>query len=146
VAADADDLLELLEEPQLRDWLSAEDVAGLRDRFRRWESRRSPDGGEEWLNWVVRRREDREAVGWVQATLRGERAEIAYAVVRSQRGRGYSARAVGGLVAWLRARPEIEVIEAHIAPENAASAAVARSVGLRPTEAAVRGETVWVSD
>jgi len=52
-AADADDLAGLLEEPSLREWLAAHDVGELRERFSAWESRRSPDGDEAWLNWVI---------------------------------------------------------------------------------------------
>src|SRR4051812_44647123 len=50
----------------------------LTQRFQRLESRRSGDGRQQWLNWVVR---DRQAglVGYVQATIPAAgRASIAY--------------------------------------------------------------------
>src|SRR5260221_9922733 len=40
----------------------------LRERYGRLESRRSNDGQQQWLNWVVRLR-GAEPVGYVQATV-----------------------------------------------------------------------------
>jgi RimJ/RimL family protein N-acetyltransferase len=145
LAADADDLAELLDEPVSRQWLRSSTVAELRERFRRWESRRSPDGSEEWLNWVARRRDDGRAVVWVQATVRGDAAEIAYATVRSERGRGCAAEAVGAALDCLRRRG-VRTISAHIAPDNAASAALAAALGFGPTDAVADGEVVWRLD
>jgi RimJ/RimL family protein N-acetyltransferase len=137
VADDADDLAELLDEPDVREWLVSADVEALRRRFARWESRQSPDGSAAWLNWVVRC--EGRAVGWVQATVVGSAAEVAYALVASQRRRGYGPEAVRGVVEWL----DVASVEAHIAPENAASAAVARFAGLKPTSELHDGEVVW---
>ena len=44
------------------------------------ESRRSPDGSEEWLNWVVREKESNAAVGTLQATIAGDRAFVAWVI------------------------------------------------------------------
>src|SRR5213592_2725081 len=40
----------------------------LRARFTKLESRRSPNGREQWLNWVIRLPTS-ELIGYVQATL-----------------------------------------------------------------------------
>ncbi|MEA2421102.1 MAG: hypothetical protein QOF55_201, partial [Thermoleophilaceae bacterium] len=82
VAADADDLAEL------RELLGSATVDELRARFLGWERRRSPDGRQAWLNWTLRLRADGRAVGWVQATVTGDSAEIAYATLASARRRG----------------------------------------------------------
>jgi RimJ/RimL family protein N-acetyltransferase len=60
-------------------------------------------------------------------------------MLASQRRRGYGAEAVRAVVEWL----DVASVEAHIAPENAASAAVARGAGLRPTSELHDGEVVW---
>jgi RimJ/RimL family protein N-acetyltransferase len=44
-------------------------VAVLAERFRRLESRSSPDGSQRWLNWVIRRIADQQCIGYVQATI-----------------------------------------------------------------------------
>ena len=141
VADDAEDLVELLEDPLVSEWLRAEDAGGLRERFTAWQRRRSPDGSKEWFNWTARLRDDGRATGWVQATVGPDRAEVAYATLPSQRRRGYTAEAVAAVVGWLGA----PVVEAHIAEENLGSAAVAKTVGLRRTEELDDGEVVWRS-
>jgi RimJ/RimL family protein N-acetyltransferase len=142
-AADADDLAELLDDPVLREWLRASDVAELRERFRGWETRGSPDGSAQWLNWVARRRSDGAAVGWVQATVRGATAEISYATVPSQRRHGYMSAAAREVVGWMPGLG-VATIEAHIDPANAASAGVARSLGFTRSDRVDAGEAVWV--
>jgi RimJ/RimL family protein N-acetyltransferase len=139
-AADAEDLAGLLAEPALREWLRATDVAGLRERFAAWEARASPDGRERWLNWVVR--EDGRALGWVQATVRGAVAEVGYAVLPAERGRGVAGEALGALVRRLL-RDGAELVEAHIAEDNPASGRVAAAAGLRPGPRFEDGEVVW---
>jgi RimJ/RimL family protein N-acetyltransferase len=143
VAADAGDLAELLDDPVLREWLRSSKVDELRERFRGWETRRSPDGAEEWLNWVARRRSDGAAVTWMQAKVRGATGEIAYATVPSQRRRGYTVAAARVVVGWMPGLG-VATIEAHIDPANAASEAVARSLGFARSDRVAGGEAVWV--
>ena len=67
-ARDADDLFPLLEDPALGRFTGETppaDVETVRVGFAGWEARRSPDGTELWLNWVIRRREDARALGLV---------------------------------------------------------------------------------
>src|SRR6516165_10169196 len=53
----------------------------LRTRYAR-QVAGSPDGREEWRNWILRREPGGEAVGYVQATITGggRRAEIAWVI------------------------------------------------------------------
>jgi RimJ/RimL family protein N-acetyltransferase len=140
VADDADDLVELLDDPLVNEWLGP-DLADLRERFTRWESRRSPDGSQVWLNWAARRLDDGAPVAWVQATVKGPAAEVAYATLPSQRRRGYTAEAVRAVSGWL----DVASLEAHIEASNEGSAGVARAIGLHPTDELHDGEVVWRS-
>ena len=119
----------------------------LRARYARQAAGRSPDGREEWRNWILRREPGGEAVGYVQATITGEgrRAEIAWVVGLAWQGQGYATEAARALVGWLDARG-VGVIQAHIRPGHAASAAVARRAGLRPSGAITGGEQLWLRD
>lgn len=118
----------------------------LRARYARQVAGRSADGREEWRNWIIRRAADGQAVGFVQATIAeraGEEiAEIAWVVGLAWQGNGYAGEAARALVAWLDARG-VAAIQAHIHPDHAASAAVARAAGLRPAGQVEDGEQVW---
>ena len=105
------------------------------------------DGREEWRNWILCREPGGEAVGYVQATIssEGRRAEIAWVIGLRWQGRGYATEAARALVGWLDARG-VQVVQAHIHPEHAASAAVARRAGLRPSGVIEEGEQLWLRD
>jgi len=106
----------------------------------------SPDPGEIWFNWVVRRREDARAVGTVQATLihASDRwtAEVAWVIGVRWQNQGFASEAARALVDWLERRGAHEIV-AHIHPAHRASEAVATRIGLLPTESEVDGERVW---
>src|SRR5215470_14563472 len=116
----------------------------LRARYARQAAGRSPDGRQEWRNWILRREPGGEAIGYVQATIteEGRRAEIAWVVGLAWQGQGYATEAAQALVGWLDSRGTA-VIQAHIRPGHAASAAVAWRAGLRPAGPAQAGEQVW---
>jgi RimJ/RimL family protein N-acetyltransferase len=141
---DADDLAGLLDDPMIRGFLGVAELNGLRRRFAAWEARRAPHGGQWWLNWVVRTRDDRRALGWVQATVDGPAASLAWSLLPAERGRGAASDAVRALSAWLRAEHGVEELTASINPENAPSERVARAAGFAPTGRHARGERVWV--
>jgi RimJ/RimL family protein N-acetyltransferase len=142
-SVDADELAGLLEEAHLREWLSAQDVRELRARFAAWESRRSPDDAELWLNWVVRDQRDERALGWVQATVRGDAASVAYALLPAERGVGAASDAVRALVRWLHSRLGVRTVTAEIDEANAASARVAVASGFERTIRRAGDEVVW---
>ena len=112
-------------------------------RLRRQVAGASPDGRQGWLNWVLRTA-DGAAVGTLQATLTGAQAELAWVVGRAHQGRGYATEAAIAVRDWLQAQG-IEAFTAHIHPDHAASAGVARRLGLVPTAARQDGEVRWVS-
>jgi RimJ/RimL family protein N-acetyltransferase len=144
-AADAGELAGLLDDDYTRGALGVEDLEGLRARFARWEARRSPDGTQEWLNWSVRTRDDRRALGWVQATVREDSASVAYALLGSARGQGAASDAVRALVAWLRGDRGVAEVRAWIAPANEASGHVAQAAGFARTDRHdADGEVLWL--
>jgi RimJ/RimL family protein N-acetyltransferase len=106
----------------------------------------SPRSGEEWLNWVVRRRADSLAVGTVQATVSevdgGREARLGWMIGVEWQSRGFGSEAATALVRWVRSQ-DVHEIAANIHPEHGASAAVARRAGLRETEETHDGERVW---
>jgi RimJ/RimL family protein N-acetyltransferase len=119
----------------------------LRRRYAAQVVGRSADGREVWLNWVVRRLSDGDAVGYVQATVEEGSADIAWVIGASWQGRRFATEAAAAMLAWL-VSPEpggagVGAVTAHVHPEHAASAAVARHLGLQPTDVVEDGEVVW---
>jgi RimJ/RimL family protein N-acetyltransferase len=145
--SDADEMAGVLAAPELYTFIGGEPptVDGLRTRYARLVVGHSPDGSQEWVNWIARRAEDGAAVGTVQATVTdgGRRADVAWVVGAPWQGRGYAVEAASALVAWLRDRGVAD-IRANIHPEHTASARVAERLGLAPTgELDGDGEQIW---
>ncbi len=107
----------------------------------------SPDGRQYWLNWIVRRCDTGQAIGYVQSTISkpiGESAaEIAWVIGTAHQRHGYATEAARTAVQWLHGLG-IATVVAHIHPTHTASMAVARAVGLRPTGTVIDGETRWL--
>ncbi|HEX2755382.1 MAG TPA: GNAT family N-acetyltransferase [Candidatus Limnocylindrales bacterium] len=149
--ADADEMVAVLADPGLYAFIGGGPPTHdeLVARFEAQVRGRSPDGREEWHNWVVRERPSGAATGFVQATVvdvggagAGRGAEIAWLIGVPWQGRGYASEAARGLVAWLEAAG-VRSILAHVHPDHLGSAAVAERAGLAPTDELVDGERVW---
>ena len=145
-AAHADEMAPLLDDPTLHTYVGGAPLSldELRARYARQEGGLSPDGRERWLNWICRERFALAAVGYIQATVDVERraAQVAWVIGSAYQGRGYAAEAAVAMVAWLT-EDGVRVIDAHIHPDHAASAGVARAIGLTPTPTFVDGEVRW---
>ena len=105
-----------------------------------------PSSGEEvWHNWIIRPNDTGEAVGFVQATVTGDFADVAWVVGVEWQGRGYASEAALAMRDWL-ASQGVEIFTAHLHPGHAASQRVAASLGMQATdEIDADGEVVWAS-
>lgn len=143
--SDAPAMVEVLASSELYEFTggSAPTLAELRQQYEEQARGVSPDGQQQWLNWIVLS-ESGEPVGYVQATrpMRGTTAEIAWVIGRPWQGRGYATRAGQLMLAELRDLGVREVV-AHIHADHAASHAVATRLGLSPTDELVDGEIRW---
>lgn len=103
VAAHADEMFVVLSDPAIYEYENEPpwSVRGLRERFAELESRCSPDGREQWLNWVIRL-PGGALIGFVQATVYPDgRAAIAYETASVYWGRGLARQAVQAMIAEL---------------------------------------------
>jgi RimJ/RimL family protein N-acetyltransferase len=99
-AAHAEEMFEVLSDPAIYEFENAPPPSRdwLRERFHRLESRRSSDGREQWLNWVIRLPTS-ELAGYVQATVRDDgSAAIAYELASAYWGRGLARCAVETMI------------------------------------------------
>ena len=145
-SADASEMVEVLSDSELYAFTGGNppSLEELESRYRS-QVAGPPHGGEVWHNWILRLVKSRRAVGFVQATVIGEAADLAWVVGPEWQGRGIAVEAVAEMCEWLGARG-IERFTAHIRPEHDVSGGVAAAVGLRPTEETDdEGEVVWAS-
>ena len=146
---DAPEVAEALNDRDLHRFIGGEpaSVDELRARFTSQVVGHSPDWSEGWLNWVLRDKTSGSVVGTAQATVsrqpEGLVADIAWVVGTEWQGQGRAKDAATNLASWLW-NQDVRTVAAHIHPEHAASAGVARSIGMRPTDAMVDGEVRWV--
>jgi len=108
-------------------------VEALEAQYRAWAERKSADGSELWLNYVVRFRQTGRAVATVQATVKDEgEAFIAYQTFSEHLGRGYAREACRALTEYL-ARPDISV-QALVDTRNLASQRLLEAIGFDRVE------------
>ncbi len=100
-------------------------------------------GIEKWFNWVIRVGRDGPAVGFVQATVIGSSADVAWVVGVKWQGNGFAREAGSEMIAWFRDQG-MSSFAAHIHPEHKASQGVARSLGFVNSGVVDEdGEEIW---
>ncbi|MFT5534380.1 MAG: ribosomal-protein-alanine N-acetyltransferase [Burkholderiaceae bacterium] len=107
------------------------DVAALAARYERLEHRRSPDGREIWLNWVIGFTDAPHLCGYVQFTVQpyARRAMVAYFVFAPFRQQGVAREAVAAALAEVIAHFPLAHVDAEIDTRNAASIALIERLG-----------------
>jgi ribosomal-protein-alanine N-acetyltransferase len=140
VAAHADELFAALCDPAIYEYENQppRSLDWLRQRLVKLESRQSPDGREQWLNWVVRPHAA-TLIGYVQATVFADgRAMIAYELASSHWGRGLAGEAAAAMLAELRERYGVQVAMAVFKRRNSRSRRLLERLGFRAASAEER--------
>jgi RimJ/RimL family protein N-acetyltransferase len=100
------------------------------------------------LNWIIRRRDTDDAIGFTQATLARSSTSlavgIAWLVALEHQNNGFATEAAGQMREWLRQQGVITLI-AYIHPNNNPSDRVAHKLGLHATDVMVDGEVRWAT-
>ena len=116
----AEEMFVVLSDPAIYEYENKppQSLAWLRERFTKLESRRSSNGQEQWLNWVIRL-PNSELIGYVQATVRaGGRAAIAYELSSAYWGQGLARQAVQAVIAELVEHYQVLSLTAVLKCEN----------------------------
>lgn len=112
-------------------------AVALAERYQRLEARRSPDGSEQWLNWAIRRRADRQCVGYVQATIYpGGTADFAFVLGSSFWGLGLAREASVATLRMLFAEFGVTSVFATADRRNLRSSALLTRLGFVRVEPA----------
>jgi [ribosomal protein S5]-alanine N-acetyltransferase len=130
-AAHAREMFAVLSDPAIYEFENAppESEAYLSERFARLEARKSRDGSEHWLNWVIRLPSG-ELAGYVQATVTANQdAHIAYELSSRFWRRGIGSAAVGTMFDELRRAYAVKHFYATLKARNFRSEALLKHLG-----------------
>ena len=108
-------------------------LAWLQARYARLEARVAPDGSEQWLNWVLRLRDDPHPgrlIGYVQATVGADhQAYIAYVLHSAYWGQGLASEAVRAMLVSLQTQYRVRQCFAILKRANVRSLHVLERLG-----------------
>ena len=141
-AAHAEEMFTLLSDPAIYEYENQPPPSSkwLCERFARLESRRSADGSEQWLNWVIRLPTS-ELAGYVQATVHADgHAGIAYELSSAYWGRGIARRAVQAMLEELAEHYRVRALTAVLKRENHRSLRLLERLGFSPASAKSHAE------
>lgn len=114
----------------------------LRERFTKLESRRSRDGSEQWLNWVLRQHGG-GLIGYVQATLRADAsALVAYELSSAYWGRGLGREAVAAMIDELHSQYGVHMLLAIFKRANARSRRLLEALDFKAAGADMPGASL----
>lgn len=133
-ATHAEEMFRVLNDPAIYEHENEppRSVEWLRERYRKLESRRSPDGREAWLNWVLRLSSS-ELIGYVQATVHPDgRASIAYELASRFWGRGLAQEAVRAMIVELAREYGVRRLSAVLKSSNGRSHRLLERLGFSP--------------
>jgi RimJ/RimL family protein N-acetyltransferase len=85
-----------------------------------------------WHNWIVRLRAQGSAVGFVQATVTRDTADVAWLIGVPWQRQRIAVEAASAVCDWLSTQG-VRRLTAHIHPDHVASAKVARRLGMVAT-------------
>lgn len=133
LAAHAGEMFVVLSDPAIYEFENQPppSEAWLRARYARLESRRSADGRDQWLNWVLRLHTG-ELIGYVQASIFADgAASIAYELSSSYWGRGLAHEAANCIIAELAGHYRVQSLSAVLKASNHRSRRLLERLGMR---------------
>jgi [ribosomal protein S5]-alanine N-acetyltransferase len=143
------ELYPLLSDPavnEFHDEPMPQSCAALFERFKKLESRQSPDGNEKWLNWVIRLG-DGHAAGFVQATVyQDHTANIAYTLGRKNWGKGLAFAAVSQMLSVLAHEYAVNKLRASVDPRNTRSIHLLNRIGMQVEHTDDSGDLIYIGD
>jgi RimJ/RimL family protein N-acetyltransferase len=123
----AEEMHAVLADPSIYEFLDGDappTLESLREAYARRAKGESPDGDEQWFNWMIRH-DDGRLIGYVQATVESpDVCWIAYVLTAEGRGQGHATRAVAAMVDYLGSVHDVWRFFASVEEGNARSIAL----------------------
>ena len=136
-ALHAEAMFAVLSDPAIYEYENAPPASleWLRERFTKLESRRSANGNDQWLNWVLRQHGG-GLIGYVQATVRSDgQAFIAYELASAHWGQGLGSEAVAAMIDELVAQYGVHTLLAIFKRANHRSRRLLERLGFGAADA-----------
>lgn len=133
----ADELWSLFNNPELHQFVPFEclTLEKQKERFARWAKRRSPDGGELWLNWVARDRQTKKPIAHFQAGVKDDGiASVGYLVAKEFQRQGIAFEGLSAVFNYLRDQLSVREVKAWSDTRNLASHNLAKKLGMIQVE------------
>jgi RimJ/RimL family protein N-acetyltransferase len=143
-AAHAAQMFTVLSDPAIYEYENAPPPSceWLRNRFQKLESRCSPDGRAQWLNWVIRLPND-ELAGYVQATVTPDGvAAIAYELASAYWGRGIARDAVRAMIGEVVQHHRVRMLTAVLKRRNERSRRLLERLSFSPASDDCTGQGI----
>lgn len=110
-------------------------LESLQERYNFLSGGKSPDGTEDWLNWILFLRENGQAIGFFQATVKLlDSCNIAYSIHPDFWRKGLAKEATNRLITHLFEEYDVPTMTAFIDTRNSASIRLMESLGFRPVK------------
>jgi [ribosomal protein S5]-alanine N-acetyltransferase len=149
-------MLLVLADQRIYDYIDDEppvDSVALIRRYSQLESRRSPNGAEQWLNWIIRR-PGGPCIGFVQATIyRDASASIAFVLNSQHWGQGYGQEATDAMLRSIAEHYSVRTVFATVDSRNTRSRRLLFKLGFQelssnsfPRANAQTGDVVFVRE
>jgi ribosomal-protein-alanine N-acetyltransferase len=140
LAAHAAEMFQVLGDPAIYEYENdpPRSPEALRQRYTRLEGRLSPDGKQQWLNWVLRLRgaDPGPLIGYVQATLAADSCAIAYELNSAHWHQGLAREACTAMIEELAANYQVRQLHAVLKSANQRSHRLLTKLGFAPATAA----------
>lgn len=116
-------------------------LASLQTRYQKLLARRSPDGQQLWLNWILRDRDSKKVIGTLEATVYNNGStDVAYMIFSTYQRKGFALEALLWLIEILTLTVKIERFRALIDTRNQASIQLIKRAGFSQIETKYRAD------
>ena len=136
--AHANTLFEQIQDENLYVYIPIEPpktIEQLRSKYERWSKRKSADGKELWLNYIIFDKVNRFCIGTLQATLTSEgKNYFAYEILPKFWKQGKATETVSYFIDFIFEKFEISQLTAHIDTRNMSSIALVKKLGFKEAE------------
>ncbi|MBK9294800.1 MAG: GNAT family N-acetyltransferase [Oligoflexia bacterium] len=117
----AEEMFKLLSSPKLYDFIPQDppELEKLKESYKKWETRSSPDGSELWLNWIARLKTNGKLIGHFQAGFKDEsEISVAYTIGVEFQRQGLAFEGLACVAEFLKNKLKGKIVKAFVDTRN----------------------------